>query len=74
MMCPPMFCYILFPVTEANLATFCCHASSLSSNACWGAGRGGSPELQDASTGPVLQGSWRLSWEKEQTGTAVHRL
>lgn len=38
----------------ANLATFCCHASSLSSNACWGAGRGGSPELQDASTGETL--------------------
>lgn len=36
---------------EANLATFCCHASSLSSHACWGAGRGGSPELRDASTG-----------------------
>ena len=41
-----------FQVAKANLATFCCHASSLSSHACWGAGSGeGSPELTDASTG-----------------------
>ena len=36
---------------EANLATFCCHASSLSSSACWGAGLQGSPEFRDASAG-----------------------
>ncbi|CAK9000576.1 Protein O-glucosyltransferase 2 (Endoplasmic reticulum resident protein 58) (ER protein 58) (ERp58) (KDEL motif-containing protein 1) (Protein O-xylosyltransferase POGLUT2) [Durusdinium trenchii] len=40
---------------EANLATFCCHASSLSSAACWGSTRPtGSPELRDASTGERL--------------------
>lgn len=45
-------CDLAIPfLCEANLATFCCHASSLSSHACWGAGRGGSPELRDASTG-----------------------
>ena len=39
----------------ANLAVFCCHASPLSSDACWGAKEpGGSPILLDASTGEPL--------------------
>ena len=39
----------------ANLAVFCCHASHLSSEACWGAKQpGGSPILTDTSTGEVI--------------------
>ncbi|CAJ1366417.1 unnamed protein product, partial [Effrenium voratum] len=38
---------------DANLATFCCHASALSSEVCWAAGRGGREMLLDHSTGPA---------------------
>ena len=42
-------------VNPANLAVFCCHASHLSSEACWGSkDPGGSPILLDASTGEPL--------------------